>query len=122
MDFAADCFLQVMLSCCSMQAARLSEVTVVAPLTQVFLQPRAKRFTSWWRVRGEVGSTEELLEGFYFQPEGRDRQDPRRTGRWCGRGEREGNWGDPEGGRRLVGKESLLKRRRVPRLPRPANN
>lgn len=46
MDCTADCFLQVMLSCSmQLQAACLSEVTVVAPLTQVFLQPRAKRFT-----------------------------------------------------------------------------
>lgn len=39
----ADCFLQVIL-----QAARLSEVAMVAPLTQAFLQLRRSGF-------GEVG-------------------------------------------------------------------
>lgn len=39
----AACFLQVMLSC-SMQAARLLEFAVVAPLTQVFLQLRKEDF------------------------------------------------------------------------------
>lgn len=43
MDCTADCFLQVML-----QAARLSEVAMVAPLTQAFLQLRRSGF-------GEVG-------------------------------------------------------------------
>lgn len=49
MDCTADCFLQVMLSCSmQLQAAHLSGVAMVAPLTQAFFQLRRSGF-------GEVG-------------------------------------------------------------------